>query len=386
MQVDRPARVGAGVGTFGPRLGVTPAVHRAVRVVLRRPRPAGSRRHRARPRPRRRPRGTRRRAAGRRRPWPPVRARTSSRRARCQGPAARGEVDPCREAGRLLGPGRVGRGEVDAGLPRGSDAGAHVALVRHQPVAPQPLKLALTCGSGRSVVDPDVGRGPAGGVVGLRPQAGHGVVSAIPRLVTSRSTRTSSGAWTTSTRWYSGPMPFSTMSGTSCRTTASAGAAPTSSAVRRATSGWVICSSARRRSGSANTRAPSTPRSREPSGASAPAPNSSTTAARPGVRVRRPRERARRRPRPPRRGGPGPGTWRSAGVGSCQRRERAHRRRLARPGWTEQPEDLALFHREGDAVQHLHGLVALVQVLDDDRVPRFGHSSSRLRPRRRRCR
>ena len=62
-----------------------------------------------------------------------------------------------------------------------------------------------------------------------------------------------------------------------------AGAAASISAARARTRGWMIASSARRRSGSAKTRAPSAGRSRPPSGPSTSGPNSSTTAASPSV-------------------------------------------------------------------------------------------------------
>ena len=59
---------------------------------------------------------------------------------------------------------------------------------------------------------------------------------------------------------------------------------------------------------------------------------------------------------------------RPAGVHPAQRGEDADGRRLARAVRTEQAEDLALAHGEGNAGQRLHALVALFQPLDDDRV------------------
>ncbi len=59
---------------------------------------------------------------------------------------------------------------------------------------------------------------------------------------------------------------------------------------------------------------------------------------------------------------------RASGVGLRQRRERAHRRRLAGAVRAEQPEHLAVAHGERDAVERLHVLVALAQVFGDDRV------------------
>ena len=56
--------------------------------------------------------------------------------------------------------------------------------------------------------------------------------------------------------------------------------------------------------------------------------------------------------------------------GVRQRDEDAHGRRLAGAVRPEQPEDLALAHRERDAVERLHLAVALPELVDDDRVHR----------------
>src|SRR4051794_1705417 len=69
----------------------------------------------------------------------------------------------------------------------------------------------------------------------------------------------------------------------SCTTTAPAGAAASISSARLLTRGCTIASSAARRAGSANTRAPSRPRSSAPSGPIIFGPNSATTASNPEV-------------------------------------------------------------------------------------------------------
>src|SRR6185312_11785900 len=58
----------------------------------------------------------------------------------------------------------------------------------------------------------------------------------------------------------------------------------------------------------------------------------------------------------------------AAGVHPAERREDPDRRRLARTVWSEQPEDLALAHRERDPVERLDALVPLLEPVDDDRV------------------
>ena len=75
---------------------------------------------------------------------------------------------------------------------------------------------------------------------------------------------------------------------------------------------------------------------------------------------------------------------RAARVGLRQRRQHADGRRLPGAVRAEQPEHLALAHRERHAVERLHGLVALVEVLCDDRVHRFEsrQEPNRSRPRR----
>ena len=62
------------------------------------------------------------------------------------------------------------------------------------------------------------------------------------------------------------------------------------------------------------------------------------------------------------------GDDRASGVGSRQRRERAHGRRLAGAVRAEQSEHLAVADGERDAVERLDLLVALAEVFGDDRV------------------
>ena len=62
------------------------------------------------------------------------------------------------------------------------------------------------------------------------------------------------------------------------------------------------------------------------------------------------------------------GDGRASGVGLRERRERTNGRRLAGAVRAEETEDLAVAYGERDAVKRLHVLVALAEVLGDDRV------------------
>ena len=66
------------------------------------------------------------------------------------------------------------------------------------------------------------------------------------------------------------------------------------------------------------------------------------------------------------------GDERPASVRLGERRQDADGGRLPGPVRAEQPEDLALAHGEGDAVERLNRTVVLAQVLGDDRVRHSG--------------
>ena len=110
-----------------------------------------------------------------------------------------------------------------------------------------------------------------------------------PRSRTIRSTCTSSGTSTTITASKSPARPFSASSGMSCTTTASAGASRLELDDPLEDQGVDDRLEPPAGSGvltSPNTSRPIAGRSRSPSGVSRPGPNSSTTAARPGVPAR----------------------------------------------------------------------------------------------------
>src|ERR1700750_326514 len=71
------------------------------------------------------------------------------------------------------------------------------------------------------------------------------------------------------------------------------------------------------------------------------------------------------------------------------RRQHAHRRRLARPVWAEQPEDLAALHAQVQVIDCAHAAAAAVKDLreplgDDDIVARARARFVRLRVERHR--
>ena len=89
-------------------------------------------------------------------------------------------------------------------------------------------------------------------------------------------------AWTTTTSGNCAAIPPSTSSGMSCTTMLSSGAAAISSVERRRTSGWTIAVERRPRRGVVEHHGGERRAVELPSAASTPAPNASTTAARPG--------------------------------------------------------------------------------------------------------
>ncbi len=183
-------------------------------------------------------------------------------------------------------PAGVGRHQHRTGVPDGT-LFPQVALVGHQPVAPEPVDGGVQVGQGAVVAQQHVGSRPAPRVVGLGARSARSASPAvIPRSRISRSIRTAGSVCTTITRWYVAARPTSTSSGTSLTTIASAGAAATSSALRARTRGWVIASS--RAPGRRRRRRPPRRARRGPEPRRGPAPRSRRSRRSPPARRCRP--------------------------------------------------------------------------------------------------